>query len=161
MIRLILFALLISVPIAEIAVFLVVGEAIGVLPTILLIIATAVLGAFLLRQQGLAALLALQDDIRAKRVPAASIGHAMMIGIAGVLLLTPGFITDTLGLVLFIPAVRRSMFRSISNAIRVERVRPTPGPSGGSRTHPRTIELESRDYRPGGDGAPFSSDRQP
>lgn len=156
MLRLILFALLIAMPIAEIAVFLVVGQAIGVLPTILLIVATAVAGAVLLRQQGLAALMALQRDAREHRVPAASIADALAIGIAGVLLLTPGFITDTMGLVLFIPGVRRAMFRSIANSIRVERVGPQPGPG---RTGPRVIELDAADYRPADDGSPWRDDR--
>lgn len=156
MIRLILFIVLVSVPIAEVAVFLIVGKAIGVLPTILLIIGTAVVGAFLLRQQGLAALVALQGDIRDGRVPAASIGHALMIGIAGVLLLTPGFITDTMGLVLFIPGVRRSMFRALSKAIRVERVDP------GAPTRPaqpRVIELDASDYGPVDEPSPWRGDR--
>ncbi len=155
MIRIILFVLLISIPIAEIAVFLMVGSAIGVLPTILLIIATAVVGALLLRQQGLAALMALQGDIKSGRVPAASLGHALAVGIAGVLLLTPGFITDTMGLILFIPAVRRAMFRSLANAVRVERV----GPAGGTpRTHGRVIELETGEYRAANDETPWRGD---
>lgn len=159
MIRLILFVLLISVPIAEIAVFLMVGSEIGVLPTILLIVGTAIVGAILLRQQGLAALMALQGDIKAGRVPAASIGHALAVGIAGVLLLTPGFITDMMGLILFIPAVRRAMFRSVSNAVKVERVRPQA--PGRPRTHGRVIELDSREYGPANDETPWRGDGRP
>nr|WP_255720412.1 FxsA family protein [Acuticoccus kalidii] len=149
--RLILFAFLLIIPISEIAVFLVVGEAIGVLPTIALVVITAVIGAALLKQQGLQAFQRLQDDIRERRVPAASIGHALTVAIAGVLLLTPGFITDTVGFLLFIPAVRTWLWRSISSSVKVYRVDPvsgTAGPTGGYREGQRTIDLDTTDYGP-------------
>ncbi|MEM8663842.1 MAG: FxsA family protein, partial [Pseudomonadota bacterium] len=119
MIRLILFILLLGVPIAEIAVFIAVGSAIGVLPTILLIILTTVIGATLLRRQGVSALAKLQDDVRNKRTPAGAIGEAVTVAIAGILLLTPGFITDAVGFTLFIPAVRRWLWRGVKGSIKV------------------------------------------
>ncbi|MEM8665740.1 MAG: FxsA family protein, partial [Pseudomonadota bacterium] len=75
MLRLILFLALVGIPIAEISLFLVIGGEIGVLPTIAIIILTALIGAILLRRQGAAALAALQRDLHRGEVPAAAIGH--------------------------------------------------------------------------------------
>ncbi len=153
MIRLFLIAFLIAVPIAEIAVFLLVGDLIGALPTIALIILTAVLGATLLKRQGLSAIARLKADLDQGKVPAGAIGQAVTVAIAGILLLTPGFITDTIGLLLFIPSVRRGIWKQVSGAVKMER--GTAPQRGGprQRTHGRTIELGHDDYRPkGGDG---------
>lgn len=166
MIRLILFAFLLAVPIAEIAVFLLVGREIGALPTIALIILTAILGAILLKKQGLSAFARLQDDIRAHRVPAAAIGHALTVAIAGALLLTPGFITDSVGFLLFIPAVRAGLWRLIAGSVKVhaaegphDRPRPMPGsPHGSSR--PGTIDLEAGEYGPADPASPWSAGGQ-
>lgn len=159
MLRLIIFVVLVSVPIAEIAVILMVGSAIGALPTVALIILTAILGTVLLRRQGLSALTRLRADIKDGRVPAAAIGHAITVAVAGVLLLTPGFITDILGFTLFIPAVRSALWRQIVGSIRVERSGPG-GPDGPARprTHPRTIILEDDDYRPRDGASPWRED---
>jgi len=161
--RLILFAALVAVPIAEIAVFLLVGGAIGALPTIGLIVLTAIIGTVLLRRQGTAAFARLQDDIRANRVPAAAIGHALTVAVAGVLLLTPGFITDAVGFLLFIPAVRAGLWRQIRNSIKIHRLEPE-GPtyrqSEPQRRGSRTIDLDEGEYRPSDPTSPWGgSDR--
>ena len=160
MIRFILFAFLIAVPIAEIAVFLLVGSIIGPLPTILLIIVTAILGAILLKKQGVSVLARLKSDMEQNRVPAGAIGHAVTIAIAGILLLTPGFITDTIGFLLFVPAVRHGLWKQISGAVKMERgTAPQQGGGGPrQRTHARVIDLDEGDYRPktGGDDSPWS-----
>lgn len=160
MIRLLLFILLVGVPIAEIAVFLTVGSAIGVLPTIAIIILTAVIGATLLKRQGVSALARLQSDVRNNKVPAAAIGEAVTIAIAGLLLLTPGFITDAVGFSLFVPSFRSWLWRRISGSVKVVtgsgaaanvfRTRPKPGPQAS-----RTIDLEEGEYRRGDDNSPW------
>jgi UPF0716 protein FxsA len=164
LIRLILFALLVAVPIAEIAVFLVVGDAIGVLATLGLIVLTALIGTVLLRQQGLAAFRRLQDDLRNDRVPAAAIGHAITIAIAGALLLTPGFITDGVGFLLFVPGVRAALWRQIMKSVKVHRLDPQgghpfgPGPARPGqppRGGPRTIDLDDEDYGPADPSSPW------
>ena len=160
MIRFVLFAMLLAVPIAEIAVFLLVGSAIGVLPTIALVLLTAVIGAVLLKRQGVAALMQLQSDLRANRVPAAAIGQAITVAIAGVLLLTPGFITDTLGILLFIPAVRSLLWRQIAGSVKIHRAGSGDGPSPFTRPRPRpgqpqTIDLEATEVRPGDPSSPW------
>ena len=156
MLRILLFVALVVMPISEIAVFLLVGSAIGVLPTIAIIILTAIIGTVLLRRQGVSALRRLQDDTKAGRVPAAAIGHAVTVAIAGVLLLTPGFITDAIGFALFLPAVRRGLWRQISGSVKVHRPGGQRPPSDADtyarrRTHARTIDLGSDDYGPADD----------
>ncbi|MEM8855369.1 MAG: FxsA family protein [Pseudomonadota bacterium] len=166
MIRLVLFAALIAVPIAEIAVFLTVGSAIGVLPTLALIIGTAILGAVLLRRQGLSAIARLRSDMDQGRVPAAAIGHALAITVAGILLLTPGFITDAVGFLLFVPAVRSGLWKSIAGSVKVHSMGgamgDTDGPSPGGRPTRggKTIDLDPDDYGPANDGSPWSNGGQ-
>ena len=160
MVRFLLLVILLGVPIAEVAVFLMVGSIIGALPPIALIILTAVLGATLLRSQGLSALRQMQDDLPNARVPAAAMGNAVTIAIAGILLLTPGFITDFFGLLLFIPAVRSRLWRKLSAGVHVEQsagVRTGPEQNRRPRTHSTTIELGDDDYRAReGDQSPWT-----
>ncbi|MHA1560045.1 MAG: FxsA family protein [Alphaproteobacteria bacterium] len=98
--------ILLVVPVLEIAVFILVGGQIGLGWTLLLILATAVLGTMLLRRQGFAVLERMREDVNLGRVPAAAMAHGVLIIVAGVLLLTPGFVTDALGFMLFVPQLR-------------------------------------------------------
>ncbi len=104
-------AALLGIPLIEVALFVVVGGAIGLWPTVGLVIATAIVGTALIRRQGLAIL----DQARVKldrgEPPVGDMFHAMGLVIAGVLLLTPGFLTDTLGFILLVPAVRSAFGR--------------------------------------------------
>ena len=102
--------LLLVIPILEIAVFIMVGNLIGLWPTLGLVLVTAILGTLLLRRQGLDTLARIQAETRAGRVPARELVNGLMIAIAGVLLLTPGLVTDTLGFLLFIPAIRNAVW---------------------------------------------------
>lgn len=106
-----LIALFLIGPIAEIYVLLAVGGAIGALPVIAACVGTAVLGGFLLRLQGLAALQSAQADIADGRVPVEAAADAVFLVVAAPLLMTPGFITDALGFLLLIPALRRWIAR--------------------------------------------------
>lgn len=141
------FALLI-IPLLEIAVFVVIGGQIGVLSTLGLVVVTAIGGAILLRIQGFDLMTRIRADMEAGRVPARELVHGVMILIAGALLLTPGFVTDTCGFLLFVPPVRDAawaFFRS-----RVSVVTPggagfgAPPPGGGDRGP--TIDLDADDY---------------
>jgi len=154
-IRLILFLLLVGIPIAEIAVLLTVGSVIGVLPTIAIIILTAAIGTVLLKRQGVSALRRLQDDVRQDRIPAEAIGHAVTVAIAGVLLLTPGFITDAVGFALFVPAVRRALWRRIARSVTVVHA-ARPGPGRGPQPRGRTIDLDEEDYRRADPDSPWN-----
>ena len=104
--------LLLAIPVLEIAVFILVGNLIGLWPTLGLVILTAVIGSMLLRRQGLGTLPAYPVRDQAGRVPGRELVDGVMIAIAGVLLLTPGLVTDAIGFLLFVPAIRESICRS-------------------------------------------------
>ena len=104
-----LIFLFIGVPIAEISLLIRIGGSIGPLNTIGFVILTAVLGAYLVRQQGLETVNKLQQETNAGRMPAMQIAEGVALLFAGVALMTPGFITDALGFALLIPALRRSL----------------------------------------------------
>jgi UPF0716 protein FxsA len=101
------FGVFILVPIIEIYLFIKVGSQIGALNTVLLVLITAVIGAALLRKQGLSTMQQVQRELQRGELPATSMLQAMLLFIAGALLLTPGFFTDTLGLLLMIPPLRK------------------------------------------------------
>lgn len=103
-----MFMLLIfvAIPIIEIALFIQVGGTIGLYPTLAIVILTAAVGTTLLKSQGLSALNTLQSSIQTGQNPMKQIVHGAMILISGVFLLTPGFFTDTFGILLLIPTFR-------------------------------------------------------
>ena len=108
MVFLILIAFVL-VPIIEIAVFIEVGSQIGLLPTIGTVVLTAVIGTGLLRQQGLSVLFQIQENLQANIIPVRELFDGICLVIAGVLLLTPGFVTDAIGFLLFVAPLRRSL----------------------------------------------------
>lgn len=108
-----LFLLFIIVPIVEIALLIQVSDVIGGWATIALVIVTAVLGAKLVKQQGVHALRSVQGEMARGQMPAKELFDGLCIIIAGVLLMTPGIMTDALGFLLLTPAVRTSMASSI------------------------------------------------
>ena len=107
-----LFAILVAVPIIEIALFIQVGGAIGMWPTLAIVILTAFAGTILLRAQGTATLHKLQNSMVEGQNPITPMAHGALILIAGVLLLTPGFFTDAFGLSLMIPPVRAAFIKA-------------------------------------------------
>lgn len=109
--QLILFLVFIAVPVAEIALFIKAGELIGALPTIAITIGTAVAGSFLMRVQGFAALNRFAESANRGEMPVTPVVDGIGILSAGLLLLTPGLLTDTIGLLLFVPPVRRGLAR--------------------------------------------------
>ncbi|WP_375183372.1 FxsA family protein [Marinobacter sp.] len=98
--------LFIIMPIAEMAVLIKVGGMIGVLNTVGLVLLTAVIGAWLLRQQGLATLLKANQRLNSGELPAREVAEGLILAVGGALLLTPGFITDTVGFLCLIPGTR-------------------------------------------------------
>lgn len=101
-----LILFIIVVPAAEIAMLMLSGQVIGVWPTILLILSTGVIGTFLAKKQGLATLYQVQRQLQSGQVPGEALLDGICILVGGTLLLTPGFITDILGLLLLFPAPR-------------------------------------------------------
>jgi UPF0716 protein FxsA len=103
---LLLFVLFVVVPIVELWLILQIGGAIGVLPTIALLIADSVLGAALMRSQGRAAWLRFNAALAEGRVPGREVVDGALVIFGGALLLTPGFMSDFLGLILLLPPTR-------------------------------------------------------
>src|SRR3954466_1608800 len=101
-----LFVIFIVVPIAELYVIIQIGQSIGVLPTIALLIIDSILGSMLMRSQGRAAWLRFNRALAEGRVPGREVIDGVLIIFGGALLLTPGFLTDILGLVLLLPPTR-------------------------------------------------------
>lgn len=110
---LLLFAIFVGLPLIEIALFIKIGGAIGVVPTVVVVIVTALLGSMMLKQQGLQALGQAQASMNQGELPVDSLIHGFFLVIAGAFLLTPGFLTDTLGFLLFVPAFRLVVGKAI------------------------------------------------
>jgi UPF0716 protein FxsA len=121
-VALFLVLVFIVLPIAELYVIIKVGGAIGVLPTLALLVADSFLGAALLRSQGRAAWRRFNEALAAGRVPGREVFDGTMIILGGAFLLTPGFITDVVGLLLLIPPTRAA-FRGL--VVRLARRRAT------------------------------------
>lgn len=142
--------MLLIIPVAEIAGFIIIGDIIGLWPTLGMILVTAIGGSILLRIQGFGILNRIQSEIRNNKVPARDLVHGVMIMIAGVLLLTPGFITDTLGFLLFVPALRDGAWKLIKSRVNVT----TMGGGGADFNRSQnaganedgTIDLDEDDY---------------
>ncbi len=114
-----LLVLLIAVPLIEIALFIQVGGWLTLWPTLAIVVATALLGAFLLRQQGLRVLAELRRSLEDLQDPAPALAHGAMILFAGALLLTPGFLTDAVGLSLMVSQVRMALFDWTRRNVRI------------------------------------------
>jgi len=108
---LLLILIFIGVPILEIAVFIQAGNLIGLWPTLAVVVITAVLGAALLRSQGLAAVGRARRQLDRGEIPISEVATGICLLIAGALLLTPGFVTDAIGFLLLIPPVRTFLSR--------------------------------------------------
>jgi UPF0716 protein FxsA len=127
-----LVLLFIAVPIAELFVIIQVGQAIGVWWTIGILIADSILGSVLMRSQGRIAWRRFNEAIRAGRVPAREVVDGALIIFGGALLLTPGFLTDILGLLLLLPPtraiVRAILLRRFTHRLVASATRPPPRP---------------------------------
>ena len=101
-----LLFLFIVVPAIEIALLIQVGGYLGTMPTLGLIVATGMLGAYLARRQGLSVLTRAHEEMNRGQIPAGPLADGVMILVAGAVLLTPGILTDVMGFLLLVPAVR-------------------------------------------------------
>jgi len=135
---LILLVVFIGLPLLEIAVFIEVGSAIGVWPTIGATVATALAGSLLLRAQGLAALTRARAQMDQGQLPAREMFEGVCLILAGALLLVPGFVTDVLGLLLFIPPFRELLRLLIARNIAAKAAR------GEARVFVDGVEIDPR-----------------
>ena len=149
-IHVLLFALFLSIPLIEIALFILVGGWLTLWPTLALVVVTAVVGSALVRRQGLATLGRVQRSLHEMTDPATPLAHGAMILLAGVLLITPGFFTDTLGFLLLVPAVRGWLLRRIAARVVVmgAQGRAAPPPHW-PRARDDVIDAEATEIDPG------------
>lgn len=107
--RLILLLVFIAIPLIEIVLLIKVGQAIGVLATIAIVIGTAVLGTTLLYQQGFGVLGRAKEAMRRRNAPVVEVVEGVFLLVAGAFLLTPGLLTDSIGFTLLVPPLRRGL----------------------------------------------------
>lgn len=134
----ILFLLFLGIPLLEIYLLIEVGSVIGAIATVFMVVFTAVLGAMLLKAQGLSTLRRVQEATARGEVPAIEMLEGFCLLIGGALLLTPGFLTDFVGFLCLITPLRRA---AIKFWLR-RHMRPPPGPGPRSDDSSRTIEGE-------------------
>jgi UPF0716 protein FxsA len=129
----VLVALFIGVPILEIYVIIQVGQVIGAAWTIVLLIADSIFGSWLIRREGGRAWQALNSALESGRMPATELADGGLILVGGTLMLSPGFVTDALGILLILPftrpLARRMLSRVVARRLQEAR-RPGPGPQG-------------------------------
>lgn len=113
-----LFLIFVAVPIIEIGLFIQVGGFLGLWPTLAIVVLTALVGTTLMRAQGMAALQKMQSSLETGQNPADPIANGAFILVAGILLLTPGFFTDAIGLSLLVPPVRQLLIKAIASRIK-------------------------------------------
>jgi UPF0716 protein FxsA len=159
-----LVILFIVIPVAELYVIIKVGELIGVLPTLALLLADALLGSLLLRHQGRGAWRRFNQALAERRFPGKEVADGVLIVIGGTLLLTPGFLTDIVGVFLLIPPTR-AISRSLLRRFTIGRFmvvgmpggggpgRRGPGPGAASRPYDVDATAEEVPINDNGDGA--------
>lgn len=133
--------IVVALVLAEIATFVLVGQAIGVLGTLGLTMLSTFAGILLLRQQGLATLTRMRAEMQAGRRPAGGLGEAALLALAAVLMVVPGLLSSAAGLLLFVPPLRRAMSRGIGATLRSRMVRQEP-----FRPAQAHLELHEGDY---------------
>jgi len=137
-----LSVLILGLVLAEIAAFILVGGAIGVLATLALTILGMVAGSMLLRWSGVATLARVRAEIAARRLPARPLADGAMLAIAALLIMVPGFITDIAGLLLLTPPVRGMLWRRLGGRLAVPRESRNEIPAGRGSV----VELEASEY---------------
>lgn len=126
--------LLLAVPIVELYVLIEVGQVIGVLPTIALLIVVSVAGSLLLKREGLATWRRVQDALARGEMPTTEVVDGFLILLGGALLLTPGFVTDIFGLLLLFPPTRAGARVFFRKALGIAVVKRFPGASTAAST---------------------------
>ncbi len=138
--------LLVGAPLLELYVLIEVGSEIGALPTILLSIFTAILGAALVRLQGVSVLLRVQQTLARGEAPALEMLEGAVLMMAGVMLLFPGFITDAMGFLMLVPPLRRRLILAVLR--QNGSLRPAPGnPPQGEEEPVRRVTIIQGEYR--------------
>lgn len=141
-----ILGLFVLVPLIEIALLIKVGQTVGLLPTLLLLIGAGVLGGLLLRWQGMSVLRDLGATMGRGTLPGRALADTMLIGVAALFLILPGLISDGIAILLLLPPVRAAIYRLLSANMVVVATRS--GTYRSATTDERLIELDEDDYRP-------------
>lgn len=140
--------LFVAVPLLEMALLVAIGNRIGLGPTLGLILLTGLVGAALARRQGAAALRRIRDTLRAGSLPAAALVDGALIVVAGILLLTPGFLTDATGLALLLPPLRARLAVALRQMLkRHVRLATMAPPGAGTTPNPDGLTVEGKAIR--------------
>ena len=137
----------IAIPLIEIALFIQIGGAIGLWSTLGIVVLTALLGTYLVRQQGMMAISQLRTQMQSLRDPTEALAHGAMILFSGALLLTPGFFTDAVGFALLVPAIRSAAFEALRKRIKVQSFAHEPN-HPGPRYEDGVIDVEFEEITP-------------
>lgn len=145
------FALFLAVPLIEIALFVTVGGWLGLWPTLAIVVGTGFLGVFIMRQLGLRAMADMQTALRGLQSPVSLMAHNALIMTAGLLLVLPGFLTDTLGLLLLIAPLRQVLITRFAGgigALRRRKAAPDWRDGPGLRADAEVIDAEYSELDP-------------
>lgn len=142
----ILFLAFLVVPLIEIAFFVVIGNAIGLWPTLAGVLVTAVIGSVVLRYQGMAVFNDIRSQMNSGQVPARALADAALIGAGGLMLLLPGYFSDLIGILLLLPPTRSAIYAFLRSRIQVV---PMGGYGAAETPPPRpgVIDLDEDDWR--------------
>ncbi len=148
----ILFIVFLLVPLIEIVIFIGFGQAFGLWPTLLGIVATALIGSFIIRIQGLALFEKIRQTTASGALPAKQLAEAMMVAIAGAFLLTPGYFTDFLGFLLLVPMIRSFIYQQIKSRFSIigqsyKNPEFTDGNDYNNNESDNIIDLDDKDWR--------------
>lgn len=152
--RMLFFGFLI-VPLIEIGLFIMIGQTIGIWPTLLGVVLTALIGSFIIRMQGVSLIEEIRRLTSQGQMPARQIADGVMLAVAGALLLTPGYFTDACGFLLLVPPLRLTIYDFLKSRIRVvSSVHTGPGgygPGAGGpppRRDDGVVDLDDDHWRP-------------
>lgn len=145
----ILFLVFMIVPLIEIAFFVLIGNAIGLWPTLAGVLVTAIVGSLVLRYQGMAVFNTIRSQVARGEVPARSMADAAMIGAGGLMLLLPGYFSDLIGILLLLPPTRAAVYTFFKSRIQVVSMSSFTGQSQSPPPNePGTIDLDDENWRP-------------
>lgn len=155
----IFFVLFLVIPIVEIFFLIKVGELMGAWPTIFLVVLTAVIGAGLLRQQGLSILTRFQNNMGQGKLPAQEMVEGIILAVGGALLMTPGFVTDTIGFLCLLPLSRGFIAKNIIKRSSIQMKAQMDGVSQG-RYKQQGDDIIDAEYTEVAENAPELSNKK-
>ncbi len=138
----ILFVAFLAVPLVEVALFVQIGGWIGMWPTLLAIVATALAGSLVIRRQGVEVATRARARLDQGAMPLEEGFSGLCLVVAGLLMITPGFFTDALGALLLLPPVRTLLYRRLARHVRTVEAGTSRPPDGGPRRPPDVIDAD-------------------